>query len=53
VELAIETKESGAVSVERLRLAGRIVLGRASESPVGVMITLTAEHQFAFFNFAS
>ncbi|MCX6627844.1 MAG: FHA domain-containing protein [Candidatus Solibacter sp.] len=36
LELTIESKDSGAVAVQRLPLSGRVVLGRGPESPVAL-----------------
>lgn len=48
LELAIETKESGAVTVERLPLSGRLVLGRGPESPVLLDGPLISREHVAF-----
>jgi pSer/pThr/pTyr-binding forkhead associated (FHA) protein len=48
LELAIETKDSGAVTVERLPFAGRLVLGRGPESPVALDGPLISREHVAF-----
>jgi predicted component of type VI protein secretion system len=48
LELAIETKDTGAVAVERLPLGGRLVLGRGPESPVALDGPLISREHVAF-----
>jgi predicted component of type VI protein secretion system len=48
LELTIETKDTGAVAVERLTLTGRLVLGRGPESPVALDGPLISREHVAF-----
>ena len=48
LELTIETKDSGAVVVQRLPLNGRIVLGRGPESPVALEGAQISRDHIAF-----
>lgn len=48
LELAIETKDTGAVAVERLTLAGRLVLGRGPESLVALDGPLISREHVVF-----
>jgi predicted component of type VI protein secretion system len=47
LELALETKETGAVTVERFPLNGRLVLGRGPESPVALDHPLISREHIA------
>lgn len=47
LELALETKETGAVTVERFPLNGRLVLGRGPESPVALDHPLISREHLA------
>ena len=48
LELSIETKDTGAVAVERLTLTGRLVLGRGPESPVALDGPLISREHVVF-----
>jgi pSer/pThr/pTyr-binding forkhead associated (FHA) protein len=48
LELSIETKDTGAVQVERLALEKRIVLGRGPESPIPLDGPLISREHLAF-----
>jgi predicted component of type VI protein secretion system len=48
LELTIESKESGAVVVQRLPLNGRLVLGRGPESPVALEGPQISREHIAF-----
>ena len=48
LELSIETKDTGAVAVERPTLPGRLVLGRGPESPVALDGPLISREHVVF-----
>lgn len=48
LELSIESKESGGVTVTRLPVEGRVAIGRGPESPVLIDGPLISREHFAF-----
>ena len=48
LELSIEFKETGKVTVSRLQVAGRVAIGRGPESPVLIDGPLISREHFAF-----
>jgi predicted component of type VI protein secretion system len=48
LELSIESKETGAVTVSRLPVNGRVAIGRGPESPILIDGPLISREHFAF-----
>ena len=48
LELSIETKETGKITVSRLAVEGRVAIGRGPESPVLIDGPLISREHFAF-----